>query len=45
MNAAAKFGNDALSRSSGGAGVPESFTHGSSVQRQKWFDIACRTAA
>ena len=38
MNAAAKIGDDALARSSGGAVVPESFTHGSSTQRQKWFD-------
>ena len=38
MNAAAKIGDDALARSSGGAIVPESFTHGSSAQRQQWFD-------
>lgn len=38
MNAAAKIGDDALARSSGGAVVPESFTHGTSAQRQKWFD-------
>ncbi|MES3004371.1 MAG: neutral zinc metallopeptidase [Pseudomonadota bacterium] len=39
MNAAAKIGDDALQRSSGRAVVPESFTHGTSAQRQKWFDI------
>ena len=38
MNAAAKIGDDALQRSSGGAVVPESFTHGTSAQRQRWFD-------
>ena len=38
MNAAARIGDDALARSSGGAVLPESFTHGSSAQRQKWFD-------
>jgi uncharacterized protein len=38
MNAAAKIGDDALQRSAGGAVVPESFTHGSSAQRQRWFD-------
>ncbi len=38
MNAAAKIGDDALQRSSGGAVVPESFTHGTSVQRQRWFN-------
>ena len=38
MNAAAKIGDDALARSAGGAVVPESFTHGTSAQRQRWFD-------
>ena len=38
MNAAAKIGDDALQRSNGGAVVPESFTHGSSAQRQRWFN-------
>ena len=37
MNAAAKIGDDALQRSRGGAVVPDSFTHGSSAQRQRWF--------
>jgi len=38
MNAAAKIGDDALQRSSGHAVVPESFTHGTSAQRQRWFN-------
>lgn len=38
MNAAARIGDDALQRSGGGAVVPESFTHGTSAQRQRWFD-------
>ena len=38
MNAAAKIGDDALQRSQGGAVVPDSFTHGSSAQRQRWFN-------
>lgn len=38
MNAAAKIGDDALQRSGGGSVVPESFTHGTSAQRQRWFD-------
>ena len=38
MNAAAKIGDDALQRSSGRSVVPESFTHGTSAQRQRWFD-------
>jgi len=37
MNAAAKIGDDALQAASGRAVVPESFTHGSSEQRQRWF--------
>jgi len=38
MNAAAKIGDDALQRGGGGAVVPDSFTHGSSAQRQRWFN-------
>lgn len=38
MNAAAKIGDDALQRGNGGAIVPESFTHGSSAQRARWFN-------
>ena len=45
MNAAAKIGDDALQRSGGGAVVPESFTHGTSVQRQRWFDTGLRTGS
>lgn len=37
INAAAKIGDDALQQSRGRAAVPESFTHGSSAQRQRWF--------
>jgi predicted metalloprotease len=37
MNAAEKIGDDALQRSAGRAVVPDSFTHGSSEQRQRWF--------
>jgi uncharacterized protein len=37
MNAAAKIGDDALQSAGGGRVVPESFTHGSSAQRQRWF--------
>jgi predicted metalloprotease len=38
MNAAAKIGDDALQRAGGGAVVPESFTHGTSAQRARWFN-------
>jgi predicted metalloprotease len=38
MNAAAKIGDDALQKSAGRSVVPESFTHGTSAQRQRWFN-------
>ena len=37
LNAAAQIGDDTLQRRSQGTVVPESFTHGSSVQRVNWF--------
>ena len=37
LNAAAAIGDDTLQRQSRGTVVPESFTHGSSAQRQRWF--------
>ena len=45
MNAAAKIGDDALQRGSGGAVVPESFTHGTSAQRQRWFDAGLQSGS
>jgi uncharacterized protein len=45
MNAAAKIGDDALQRSAGRAVVPESFTHGTSAQRQRWFQTGYRTGS
>jgi predicted metalloprotease len=45
MNAAAKIGDDALQKSSGRAVVPESFTHGSSEQRQRWFNNGLKTGS
>jgi predicted metalloprotease len=38
MNAAAKIGDDALQGQGGGRVVPDSFTHGTSAQRQHWFN-------
>jgi predicted metalloprotease len=38
MNAAAKIGDDALQKQSQGRVVPESFTHGTSDQRVRWFN-------
>ncbi|MDF1621565.1 neutral zinc metallopeptidase [Pseudothioclava nitratireducens] len=37
MNAAAKIGDDTLQRNAGRRPMPDSFTHGSSEQRQRWF--------
>ena len=37
LNAAAAIGDDRLQRQSRGTVVPESFTHGTSAQRQRWF--------
>jgi uncharacterized protein len=37
MNAAARIGDDVLQKASRGTVVPESFTHGSAAQRQRWF--------
>ena len=45
MNAAAKIGDDALQRSGGGAVMPESFTHGTSAQRQHWFDTGLKNGS
>lgn len=37
LNAATAIGDDALQRQSQGEVVPDSFTHGSSAQRVRWF--------
>ncbi|MDR2154908.1 MAG: neutral zinc metallopeptidase [Burkholderiaceae bacterium] len=37
MNAARQIGDDTLQKQSQGYAVPDSFTHGSSAQRQRWF--------
>ncbi|MDJ0710339.1 MAG: neutral zinc metallopeptidase [Woeseiaceae bacterium] len=37
LNAASAIGDDTLQRRSRGTVVPESFTHGTSAQRQRWF--------
>lgn len=45
MNAAAKIGDDALQSAGGGHVVPESFTHGTSAQRQRWFDTGFKNGS
>lgn len=45
MTAAAKIGDDALQRSAGRAVVPDSFTHGSSEQRQRWFSTGLKSGS
>jgi predicted metalloprotease len=42
MKTAAAIGDDTLQRRAGGAVVPDSFTHGSSEQRQRWFMTGLR---
>ena len=37
MNPATQIGDDALQKGAGRAVMPESFTHGSSEQRVRWF--------
>ena len=37
LNAAAQIGDDTLQRRSEGTVVPESFTHGTSEHRVRWF--------
>ena len=39
LNAASAIGDDTLQRRSSGRIVPESFTHGTSKQRQRWFRV------
>jgi uncharacterized protein len=43
MNAAAQIGDDNLQRKSQGQIVPDSFTHGTSAQRQKWFNAGLQS--
>ncbi|MCA2010793.1 neutral zinc metallopeptidase [Cereibacter sphaeroides] len=43
LNTAARIGDDALQRSAGGRVVPDSFTHGTSEQRQNWFFTGYRS--
>lgn len=43
LRAAAAIGDDALQKKSQGMVVPDSFTHGTSEQRQRWFHTGLET--
>jgi predicted metalloprotease len=45
MRTAAAIGDDKLQKASRGEVVPDSFTHGSSAQRQRWFNTGLRTGS
>ena len=45
LNASAQIGDDTLQRRSQGTVVPESFTHGTSAQRQTWFRRGLQTGS
>ncbi len=43
LSAAAAIGDDTLQRNAGRRVTPESFTHGSSAERQRWLNTGLRT--
>ena len=43
LNAAHKIGDDYLQKQAQGYAVPDSFTHGSSAQRMRWFKQGLQT--
>ena len=43
LNAASRIGDDALQQGAGGPVRPDSFTHGSSEQRARWFKRGLQT--
>jgi predicted metalloprotease len=45
LNAASAIGDDALQRQSRGEVVPDSFTHGTSAQRVRWFKRGLETGS
>jgi uncharacterized protein len=45
INAAKAVGDDTLQRSAGRAVVPDSFTHGSSEQRMRWFTTGFKSGS
>lgn len=45
MNAAQQIGDDKLQREATGTVRPDSFTHGSSAQRVRWFTQGYKTGS
>jgi predicted metalloprotease len=45
LRTAAAIGDDTLQKRARGYAVPDSFTHGSSEQRQRWFDTGFRSGS
>ncbi|MEX2518272.1 MAG: neutral zinc metallopeptidase [Paracoccaceae bacterium] len=43
LNAASRIGDDVLQKQARGYAVPDSFTHGSSAQRVRWFETGYRS--
>lgn len=43
MNAAAQIGDDTLQREAGRRPMPDSFTHGTSEQRMRWFQAGLQS--
>jgi predicted metalloprotease len=43
LRTAAAIGDDTLQRRSQGYVVPDSFTHGTSAQRQRWFNAGLQS--
>ena len=45
MNAAAAVGDDRIQKNAQGYAVPDSFTHGTSAQRVKWFTVGLESGS
>ena len=43
LNAASQIGDDTLQRNAGERPMPDSFTHGTSEQRMRWFTVGLQS--